>query len=160
MSDLIQVRRGTSAQWAAANPVLAEGEPGFDTTTGDFKVGNGATPWAMLNPPVNSRYVTIPTTWAPVTFTNAWVDFAGGVQACQYQSIGTQVYLRGAMKTGTIGLAAFTLPVGFRPPATLGFSLASNGAFGQLNIDSAGVVNPAIGSNVIFHINCNFSTVT
>lgn len=44
----IKIRRGTSAQWAAANPVLAQGEPGYDTATRILKVGDGSTPWADL----------------------------------------------------------------------------------------------------------------
>lgn len=44
----MQQRRGTSAAWAAANPVLAAGEHGFDTTTGQFKIGDGATSWNSL----------------------------------------------------------------------------------------------------------------
>ena len=43
-----QLRRGTSAEWAAANPVLAAGEPGVDTTTGEQRVGNGASTWSAL----------------------------------------------------------------------------------------------------------------
>lgn len=44
----IRFRRGTSVQWAARNPILQSGEPGVDTTTGQFKIGNGATAWATL----------------------------------------------------------------------------------------------------------------
>jgi len=44
----LQMRRGTSAQWASANPILAAGEPGLDTTTGLMKVGDGRTVWAAL----------------------------------------------------------------------------------------------------------------
>ena len=44
----IQVRRDTTAGWAAANPVLAEGEPGFDTTVKQLRIGDGATPWSGL----------------------------------------------------------------------------------------------------------------
>lgn len=44
----IQFRRGTTAEWAAANPVLADGEPGLDTTTGEFKIGDGASTWDTL----------------------------------------------------------------------------------------------------------------
>lgn len=44
----IQVRRGTTAAWVAANPILAIGEPGVDTTTGDFKFGDGVTAWLSL----------------------------------------------------------------------------------------------------------------
>jgi hypothetical protein len=40
MSTKIQVRRGTAAQWTAANPTLDSGEIGFETDTGKFKIGN------------------------------------------------------------------------------------------------------------------------
>lgn len=43
-----QFRRGTAAQWTSANPTLAAGEPGFETDTGKFKVGNGSTAWNSL----------------------------------------------------------------------------------------------------------------
>jgi hypothetical protein len=46
----IQVRRGTSAEWAAANPILDAGEPGYDTTTGQVRYGNGVARWASLSP--------------------------------------------------------------------------------------------------------------
>jgi hypothetical protein len=45
----IQVRRGTTAEWTAANPVLAIGEPGFDTDLKRLKFGNGTSTWAQLN---------------------------------------------------------------------------------------------------------------
>lgn len=44
----IQARRGTTASWAAANPTLASGEIGFDTTLQDFKIGTGAAAWTAL----------------------------------------------------------------------------------------------------------------
>lgn len=44
----IQLRRGTAEEWAAANPVLALGEPGWDSTNDRFKVGNGYAAWDAL----------------------------------------------------------------------------------------------------------------
>lgn len=44
----IRLRRGTSALWASRNPVLQQGEPGMDTTTGQVKVGDGVTAWSTL----------------------------------------------------------------------------------------------------------------
>jgi hypothetical protein len=46
----IQIRRGTTEQWTAANPVLAAGEPAVDLTTGFFYIGDGSTPWNALVP--------------------------------------------------------------------------------------------------------------
>ena len=41
-------RRGTSAEWSSANPVLAAGEIGFETDTQKFKFGDGTTAWADI----------------------------------------------------------------------------------------------------------------
>ena len=48
MATRMQQRRGTAAQWTAANPTLAAGEIGFETDTVKFKVGNGSSAWASL----------------------------------------------------------------------------------------------------------------
>jgi hypothetical protein len=42
----IQVRRGTASQWTSQ--VLAQGEIGFETDTGRFKIGDGSTAWSSL----------------------------------------------------------------------------------------------------------------
>jgi len=48
VNNLIQVRRGTAAQWETADPVLESGEIGFETDTGKFKIGDGTTDWVDL----------------------------------------------------------------------------------------------------------------
>jgi len=48
MATRMQQRRGTAAQWTAANPTLAAGEIGFETDTNKFKMGNGSSNWAAL----------------------------------------------------------------------------------------------------------------
>jgi hypothetical protein len=58
----IQLRRATSAQWSADNPVLLEGEIGIDTTTGYIKVGNGTDTWSALQ--LQARYLTSVTSTA------------------------------------------------------------------------------------------------
>ncbi len=47
VNNTIKLRRGTD--WSS-NPVLAQGEPGFDTTNNILKVGDGTTAWSGLNP--------------------------------------------------------------------------------------------------------------
>jgi len=47
-TNQIQVRRGTATQWSNTNPVLASGEPGFDTTNSLLKVGDGTSAWSSL----------------------------------------------------------------------------------------------------------------
>jgi len=44
----IQVRRDTAANWTTINPILASGEPGFETDTGRTKIGNGTSTWSQL----------------------------------------------------------------------------------------------------------------
>jgi hypothetical protein len=48
VASKIQVRRGTAAQWQSVNPVLSLGEPGTETDTGRFKIGDGVSAWANL----------------------------------------------------------------------------------------------------------------
>lgn len=48
MAQSFRFRRGTAAEWATANPTLAAGEPGYETDTGDLRIGDGATAWAEL----------------------------------------------------------------------------------------------------------------
>ena len=49
MSMRIQLRRGTSNQWITANPILAEGEMGFEIDTSKIKIGNGLKIWTQLD---------------------------------------------------------------------------------------------------------------
>lgn len=49
MATRMQQRRGTAAEWTAADPVLAAGEIGYETDTGKFKFGDGTNTWSNLN---------------------------------------------------------------------------------------------------------------
>jgi hypothetical protein len=60
VKDTIQSRRGSSAQWSAANPILADGEIGYDSTTKQMKVGDGVTAWSGLKY-ANSNRITLQT---------------------------------------------------------------------------------------------------
>ena len=48
MAVRIQFRRGTSTEWSSVNPVLAEGELGFESDTKIIKFGDGVTAWNTL----------------------------------------------------------------------------------------------------------------
>lgn len=45
----IRFRRNSSVEWIALNPILDPGEPGFETDTGLFKLGNGHSRWTELD---------------------------------------------------------------------------------------------------------------
>lgn len=48
MAFRIQIRRDTSTNWTVNNPILLEGELGYETNTTYLKVGDGTTPWNDL----------------------------------------------------------------------------------------------------------------
>ena len=82
----VQLRRGTTAQWSTANPTLASGEVGVDTSLTKFKVGNGSTAWNSLG------YATLTfqgayaggTTYYP----NDVATYNGSTYVCILQSTG------------------------------------------------------------------------
>lgn len=54
--------------------------------------------------------------WTGVTFSGTWANIGGSDSACRYRKFGDIVYVEGvAVRSGTSGLSAFTLPLGFRP---------------------------------------------
>jgi hypothetical protein len=55
MATRIQVRRGTTSEWNSADPVLNEGEIGYNVTLGQIKVGDGESTWSELYYLVNSE---------------------------------------------------------------------------------------------------------
>jgi hypothetical protein len=55
----IRLRRAWTADWEDVNPVLNDGEPGYDKSNNMIKIGDGVTPWKQL------PYLTPPPT-APV----------------------------------------------------------------------------------------------
>jgi len=72
------LRSGTTDQWDETDPVLAEGEPGLDTTTETFKVGDGTSHWSALS---GYRLQNLPTGTYDDPFTMngnyVWVSDAG-----------------------------------------------------------------------------------
>lgn len=46
--NIIKLRRGTAAEWRAANELLSLGEPGFEKDTYKLKIGDGITLWNDL----------------------------------------------------------------------------------------------------------------
>jgi hypothetical protein len=45
----IQMRRGSTSDWNTADPILNEGEIGYNTTLGQIKIGDGSTVWSSLD---------------------------------------------------------------------------------------------------------------
>ena len=49
MSVRIQMRRGTTSEWNNADPILNEGEIGYNSTLASFKIGDGESLWSELD---------------------------------------------------------------------------------------------------------------
>ena len=58
MANRIQLRRDTTANWENINPILADGEPGYDIVTNQVRIGDGSTAWTGLTANVINQRVT------------------------------------------------------------------------------------------------------
>lgn len=58
MAVIIQLRRDTATNWATANPVLANGEEGYEQDTQQRKVGDGVRAWNQLPYLANTPILT------------------------------------------------------------------------------------------------------
>jgi hypothetical protein len=110
----------------------------------------------------STPWIEIGTTGAPA-FQNSWINYSSGSdgnhRAAFMRDAAGIVHLRGLIKTGAIGSAAFTLPIGFRPNVSPGFSLGyirfacvSNGLFGSCRVDKDGLILPEVGSSTWFDL--------
>lgn len=48
INTTFKLKRGTAERWAAVNPILEQGEPGFVYDSNLLKIGDGKTPWNDL----------------------------------------------------------------------------------------------------------------
>lgn len=93
--------------------------------------------------------------WTAVSsFSNSWVNEGSGTYSdAGYMKIDSDVVMfRGVIKSGTIGLAAFTLPTGYRPVKERILPAVANGAFAEVRVKTDGTVVPNVGSNTRFSL--------
>jgi len=170
----VTAAQGTSRSFATADHVhstsgtLPEARGGTNQSTyaqGDLLYASAANTLAKLAKGTGGQLLqissTVPiwvgdTAWTNVSCapcSNSWTNTGGVYQVAGYLKDGAaQVHLRGAIKSGTLGLAAFTLPTGYRPTNRMIFASDSNGAYGQLLVNADGTVVPNAGSNVQFNL--------
>ena len=81
-------------------------------------------------------------------FANGWSNFGSGyAPAAYWKDEDGIVHLEGLMKGGTLGIAAFVLPPGYRPAANRIFPVFSNSTIGMIQVLSDGSVQPmAVGT--------------
>jgi phage minor structural protein len=89
--------------------------------------------------------------WIAPTLLNGWVNFGSGYETAGYykDALGF-IHLKGVIKSGTMGAAAFTLPVGYRPSYKKMFIVPTAGGAGRVDVDTSGnviVVNYGSATN-------------
>ena len=79
MATRIQVRRGSTADWASANPILAVGEIAYNTTLDQVKIGDGTTNFASLEyfPTLSDAQTFTNKTLSTPTITGDGIVFEG-----------------------------------------------------------------------------------
>src|SRR5438552_19082396 len=116
MIATIRLRRGTAAEWTAKNPVLTPGEPGYETDTNKFKLGNGSSAWTVL-PYVVADSTPIAAPAGEILFGNEAGD--GGTSDQAFTFDGSALVIDGDLTV-----------TGERNPPTLGPQLLANPTFG------------------------------
>lgn len=125
---------------------------GFPYPDGTERVADGDNAMGALALAIENHLLTPPIEGggAP-SYQSGWSNFGAPLGAVGWtKDANGYVHLKGAMKGGTIGGVAFSMPAGFRPADDTRFPVVSNNLFGVLTISSIGTVTPSSGSNVSF----------
>jgi hypothetical protein len=100
VNNLIQLRRGTAAQWITADPVLESGEAGFETDTGKFKIGDGATDWVELSYAGGSGVAVSATEPEDPEEGALWFNSSTGITSIYFDSEWVELSLTGNLDGG------------------------------------------------------------
>jgi hypothetical protein len=125
------------------------------TTPKTWAVGDPATA-ADFNTYIrdNAAYLFGDSAWISPVYANGWADFLSGWDPVGYKRIGSTVVFRGAMKSGTVAAASFTItggPPTYRPPANHVFQCNNNAnANCGVSITAAGVLATSAGASNVF----------
>lgn len=88
------------------------------------------------------------TSWTALTLLNGWENYGFEFYNCQYRkSVDGRVYLRGLVKSGTVGSVIATLPLGFRPERTELFGIHAGGIAGRVDVRNNGEIHFIAGNN-------------
>lgn len=118
------------------------------TSTGEIRIDGVQVQEGWPTPYNDTLLPAVPPIWSAVSLVNGWVHFAAPYSVPGFMVDGAgMVHLRGLLKSGVIPATMFTLPVGARPSSVLIFAVASNDAFGEVRVDTSGLVQAFVGNN-------------
>lgn len=86
MGQRVKQRRDTGANWTSTNPVLADGEFGFDKTNKVLKIGDGVSTWTQLANLISNNQLPVGSIHLSVVATNpnttlgygTWIAWGAG----------------------------------------------------------------------------------
>ena len=137
MAYRIQIRRDTSSNWTSNNPILLQGEFGYELNTGYAKIGDGQTAWTALDyfggtgPTGPAVAISGPTGY---TFTTeaTGIGFTGG----------------GISSVSTTGdLVTVTIGGGTAAQKTANYTLALSDSNGSIEMSSASTTTVTVPLN-------------
>ncbi|QNU22341.1 hypothetical protein IC805_05215 [Geobacillus thermoleovorans] len=79
--------------------------------------------------------------WIALTLLNGWTNYGSGFETAGYykDALGF-IHIKGLIKSGAMGTAAFVLPSGYRPSYRKMFPVLTSGGIGRVDIDTGGNV--------------------
>jgi hypothetical protein len=148
-------RLATTAFVQAALAALVDSSPAALDTLNELAAALGDDPnfATTVTNALAGKAAVAQEAWQTPTLLNSWVNFGAPYTSAAYykDTIGV-VRLKGMVKSGTT-TTVMTLPVGYRPDATLRFASVYNGAFGYVQVDSSGNVT-ASGAGGAIPLEC------
>ena len=159
--SLIKLRRGTAAAWTSANPTLDPGEPGYETDTKKWKVGDGSTAWVSLGYAGSGAVASVFTRTGAVVAASGDYNAgqvtnspAGGISATDVQAAlneldtekATQAYVDAAVQGLSIKSSCRLATAAALPAVTLVGSTLVAVSVGVLTIDGQAV---ALGDRIL-----------
>jgi len=105
------------------------------------KVGIGVAPSYTLDVSGTVQCTQAGGSWATGSYNTGWADYGGGYSGAKYKKFGDIVFLKGlVVRNSGSETTIFTLPSGYRPPASILFAAIANDAVARIGIDSSGNV--------------------
>lgn len=143
MAIRIQLRRDSASNWASANPVLALGEPGYDTTNEKLKIGDGVTAWNSLPYAASTDWndlTNTPTTLGGYSITDAATSAQGALADSAIQPDDSPQLTNLTLTGYLAGPSTFIID-----PAILGNDTGTLRVRGSLQVDGNTVDIAALG---------------
>ena len=148
MSVRIQMRRGTTSEWNSADPILNEGEIGYNSTLASFKIGDGESLWSELDYYQAAATITPSEIGAIASTEKNAADGVAGLDANKNVITALSVVFEGATANDFETLLTVTEPAS---DITLSLPNVTDTLIGRTTIDTLTnktLTTPSIGTSI------------